>query len=119
MAMMLLGANCTVTICHSKTADLPRLVGEADIVVGAVGKPEFIKASRSRRARSSWTQGTIRRSRRHREGRHSGNRFRIHPGPGRSRSDDHQHAHFEQRRKRRSLPEVTMLDGATETRLFI
>lgn len=45
MAMMLLGANCTVTICHSKTADLPRLVGEADIVVGAVGKPEFIKAS--------------------------------------------------------------------------
>lgn len=45
MAMMLLGANCTVTICHSKTADLPHLVGEADIVVGAVGKPEFIKAS--------------------------------------------------------------------------
>lgn len=45
MAMMLLGANCTVTICHSKTADLPRLVGEADIVVGAVGKPEFIKAA--------------------------------------------------------------------------
>ena len=45
MALLLLQANATVTICHSKTADLPHLVGEADIVVGAVGKPEFIKAS--------------------------------------------------------------------------
>mgnify|MGYP000642662714 CR=1 FL=1 len=43
MAMMLLNENATVTICHSKTRELSRLVGEADIVVGAVGKPEFIK----------------------------------------------------------------------------
>lgn len=43
MAMMLLGANATVTICHSKTRDLPALVKQADIVVGAVGRPEFIK----------------------------------------------------------------------------
>lgn len=43
MAMMLLGANATVTICHSRTRDLPALVHQADIVVGAVGKPEFIK----------------------------------------------------------------------------
>lgn len=43
MAMMLLGANATVTICHSKTRDLPALVRQADIVVGAVGRPEFIK----------------------------------------------------------------------------
>lgn len=43
MAMMLLNANATVTICHSKTQDLPRLVGTADLVVGAVGKPEFIQ----------------------------------------------------------------------------
>ena len=44
MAMMLLEANATVTICHSRTRDLPALVRQADIVVGAVGRPEFIKA---------------------------------------------------------------------------
>jgi methylenetetrahydrofolate dehydrogenase (NADP+)/methenyltetrahydrofolate cyclohydrolase len=44
MALMLLNANCTVTICHSRTRDLPQLVAQADIVVGAVGKPEFIRA---------------------------------------------------------------------------
>ena len=44
MAMMLLNANATVTVCHSKTRDLPSLIRQADIVVGAVGKPEFIKA---------------------------------------------------------------------------
>lgn len=43
MAMMLLNANATVTICHSRTQDLANLVRQADIVVGAVGKPEFIK----------------------------------------------------------------------------
>jgi len=43
MAMMLLQANATVTICHSKTKNLPELIKQADIVVGAVGKPEFIK----------------------------------------------------------------------------
>lgn len=43
MAMMLLNANCTVTICHSRTQNLAELVKQADIVVGAVGKPEFIK----------------------------------------------------------------------------
>ncbi|MEM7181568.1 MAG: tetrahydrofolate dehydrogenase/cyclohydrolase catalytic domain-containing protein [Spirochaetota bacterium] len=44
MAMMLLGANATVTICHSRTQNLANIVGQADIIVGAVGKPEFIKA---------------------------------------------------------------------------
>ena len=44
MALMLLGANATVTICHSRTCNLPELVRQADLVVGAVGKPEFIKA---------------------------------------------------------------------------
>jgi methylenetetrahydrofolate dehydrogenase (NADP+)/methenyltetrahydrofolate cyclohydrolase len=43
MALMLLGADCTVTICHSRTSNLPELIRQADIVVGAVGKPEFIK----------------------------------------------------------------------------
>jgi len=44
MAMMLLNANTTVTICHSRTENLPEMIRAADIVVGAVGKPEFIKA---------------------------------------------------------------------------
>jgi len=44
MAMMLLNANATVTICHSRTENLPDFISRADIVVGAVGKPEFIKA---------------------------------------------------------------------------
>lgn len=43
MALMLLAADCTVTICHSRTQNLPDLVRQADIVIGAVGKPEFIK----------------------------------------------------------------------------
>lgn len=44
MAMMLLNANATVTVCHSRTQGLPELVKQAGIVVGAVGKPEFIRA---------------------------------------------------------------------------
>lgn len=43
MAMMLLNENATVTICHSRTKDLPDIVRQADILVGAVGKPEFIR----------------------------------------------------------------------------
>ncbi len=45
MALMLLNANATVTICHSQTAELPRLVSQADVVVGALGKPEFVKGA--------------------------------------------------------------------------
>jgi len=45
LAMMLLNAHATVTICHSRTQHLPALVQEAEIVVGAVGKPEFIKGT--------------------------------------------------------------------------
>jgi methylenetetrahydrofolate dehydrogenase (NADP+) / methenyltetrahydrofolate cyclohydrolase len=44
MALMLLNANATVTVCHSRTQNLPELIKQADIIVGAVGKPEFIKA---------------------------------------------------------------------------
>ena len=43
MAMLLLSLDATVTICHSHTKNLPDLVHSADILVGAVGKPEFIK----------------------------------------------------------------------------
>jgi len=45
LAMMLLNAHATVTVCHSRTQNLPALVQEAEIVVGAVGKPEFIKGT--------------------------------------------------------------------------
>jgi methylenetetrahydrofolate dehydrogenase (NADP+)/methenyltetrahydrofolate cyclohydrolase len=45
MAMMLLNANATVTICHSKTQGLADLVRLADVVVGAVGRPQFIKGA--------------------------------------------------------------------------
>lgn len=44
MAMMLLRANATVTICHSRTKNLAEIVRRAEIIVGAVGRPEFIKA---------------------------------------------------------------------------
>lgn len=44
IAMMLLNENATVTICHSKTKNLPDIIKQADGVIGAVGKSEFIKA---------------------------------------------------------------------------
>jgi len=44
MAMMLLNKNATVTICHSKTQNLDSIVKLADLVVGAVGIPKFIKS---------------------------------------------------------------------------
>ncbi|MDH5656995.1 MAG: bifunctional methylenetetrahydrofolate dehydrogenase/methenyltetrahydrofolate cyclohydrolase [Spirochaetia bacterium] len=43
MAMMLLDKNCTVTVCHSRTKNLSEILHTADIVVGALGKPEYIK----------------------------------------------------------------------------
>ncbi|WP_308910884.1 bifunctional methylenetetrahydrofolate dehydrogenase/methenyltetrahydrofolate cyclohydrolase FolD [Pseudokordiimonas caeni] len=43
MAQLLLDANCTVTIAHSRTKDLPGEVKAADIVVAAVGRPEMIR----------------------------------------------------------------------------
>lgn len=43
MAMLLLKADATVTICHSRTADLPAVVRQADIVIAAIGRPEFVK----------------------------------------------------------------------------
>ena len=43
VALMLTNANATVTICHSRTRDLPGVVKRADIVVAAVGRAEFVK----------------------------------------------------------------------------
>ena len=48
MASMLLqkgaGANATVTVCHSRTRDLPSITRSADILIAAIGVPEFVKA---------------------------------------------------------------------------
>ena len=44
MAMMLLNMNATVTICHSRTTNLDLIIKNADIIVGAVGIPKFIKS---------------------------------------------------------------------------
>lgn len=43
VALLLVRANATVTICHSRTRDLPSVVREADILVAAVGRPEMVK----------------------------------------------------------------------------
>jgi len=42
MALLLLHRDATVTICHSKTAELPRIAAEADILVAAIGRPGFV-----------------------------------------------------------------------------
>ncbi len=44
VAQLLLAANCTVTIAHSRTQDLADVVRRADIIVAAVGRPEMVKA---------------------------------------------------------------------------
>ncbi len=44
VAQLLLAANCTVTMAHSRTQNLPDVVRRADIVVAAVGRPEMVKA---------------------------------------------------------------------------
>ncbi|MEN6429826.1 MAG: bifunctional 5,10-methylenetetrahydrofolate dehydrogenase/5,10-methenyltetrahydrofolate cyclohydrolase, partial [Coriobacteriales bacterium] len=42
MALLLIEANATVTVCHSRTRDLPAVCREADILVAAIGRPEMI-----------------------------------------------------------------------------
>jgi methylenetetrahydrofolate dehydrogenase (NADP+)/methenyltetrahydrofolate cyclohydrolase len=44
MALLLLAEHATVTVCHSRTRDLPAVVREADVVVAAVGRPETVTA---------------------------------------------------------------------------
>lgn len=45
MAQLLLKESCTVTIAHSKTIDLDKLCSRADILVAAIGRPEFVKGN--------------------------------------------------------------------------
>lgn len=44
MALLLLAQNATVTMCHSKTKDLPVVAGRADVLIAAIGKPRMITA---------------------------------------------------------------------------
>ncbi len=37
------GGNCTVTVCHSRSRDLPRLTRQADLLVVAIGRPDFVR----------------------------------------------------------------------------
>lgn len=43
VALMLMKANATVTVCHSRTRNMPDIVRQADIVIAAIGKPEYVK----------------------------------------------------------------------------
>ena len=43
VALLLLRADATVTICHSKTRDLPAVVRQADVLIAAIGKPEMVR----------------------------------------------------------------------------
>jgi methylenetetrahydrofolate dehydrogenase (NADP+)/methenyltetrahydrofolate cyclohydrolase len=45
MAQLLLAEDCTVTIAHSKTRDLPDVVRSGDLVIAAIGKPQMIRGS--------------------------------------------------------------------------
>jgi len=45
MAALLLAENCTVTLAHSKSRDIPALLRRADILVAAVGRPEFVRGN--------------------------------------------------------------------------
>lgn len=42
-ALLLIGKNATVTVCHSRTRDLPGVVRQADILIAAIGKTEFVR----------------------------------------------------------------------------
>jgi methylenetetrahydrofolate dehydrogenase (NADP+) / methenyltetrahydrofolate cyclohydrolase len=58
MALLLMHANATVTICHSKTRDLPGVVRRADIVVAAMGKAGYVHADWIRRGAAVIDVGT-------------------------------------------------------------
>ena len=45
MSALMLQKNCTVTVCHSKTKNIESFIQQGDIVIAALGKPEFLKAS--------------------------------------------------------------------------
>ena len=104
MAQLLLRENCTVTIAHSRTRDLPEVVRRADIVVAAVGRPEMVKGDWLKPGATVIDVGINRV-----EGRLVGDvdfagasdvAGAITPVPGRGRADDHRHAAAQHPRRR-------------------
>ena len=96
MAQLLLRENCTVTIAHSRTRDLPDVVRRADIVVAAVGRPEMVKGDWLKPGATVIDVGINRV-----DGKLVGDvdfasaqrgRRRDHAGAGRGRADDHRRA---------------------------
>ena len=57
VAMLLLHQNATVTICHSKTRDLPAITRQADILVAAIGRPGFITPDMVKPRRNAGRRG--------------------------------------------------------------
>ena len=104
MANLLLAANCTVTIAHSRTKDLPALARTADILVAAVGRPEMVKGDWVKPGATVIDVGINRVPAPEKgEGKTrlvgdvafaeaAKSRRRHHAGSGRRRPDDHRHA---------------------------
>ena len=105
MALELLMKAATVTVCHSQTRDLERQVGEADILVAAIGKPQFVPGAWIKpgavvidvginRLPDGKLVGDVR-------VRRGGEARRLdHAGARRRRPDDHRRAHEEHPRIR-------------------
>ena len=100
MAAMLVNRDATVTVCHSKTRGLPELVAEADLVVAAVGRPEFVSGAWIKPGPSSSTPATTRPASATSSSRPPSRAAPPTPGPGRRRPDDHRHPPRPDRRSR-------------------
>ncbi len=87
MAQLLLAQNCTVTIAHSRTRNLPELCRSADILVAAVGRPEMIKGDWIKPGATVIDVGINRVSNRGSE-IPAGRRCRLRRGQGRRRASD-------------------------------
>ena len=122
MAQLLLRENCTVTVAHSRTRDLPEVVRRADIVVAAVGRPEMIKGDWLKPGATVIDVGINRV-----DGRLVGDvdfasarrgRRRDHAGAGRGRADDHRPA-LAQHARRGACPRRPRAAGGAVIELFI
>ena len=87
-AQLLLAANATVTMAHSRSRDLPAIARRADILVAAIGKPEMVKADWIKPGATVIDVGINRvagRRRQDQNGRRCGLRSRARKSPARSR----------------------------------
>jgi len=55
ISLLLIKANSTVTICHSRTIDIPSLTRKADVLIAAVGIPEFASRTTRANAATAWS----------------------------------------------------------------